>query len=188
MGLVSIQRFVIEGGNHLSHRFFGIWARDYRCPGLPGCRFKFGSEAFPLHLEVFVRPGNLYLSVRQVGPVFTNISYAKGEAPTHCFADFLFDFCLSRLPIRPVGLKNFFPVNNLHEGTPFAVTGSPNGFERVPGLHPPSGCSNMVGDLYTKSFGFGIENKNWQKCFDFLSKTVLRLQNCTVSTFLQFKG
>ena len=79
--LVSIQRFVIEGGNHLCHRFFCIWARDYRRPGLPGCRFKFGSEAFPLHLEVFVRPGNLYLSVCQVGPVFTNISDTKGEAP-----------------------------------------------------------------------------------------------------------
>ena len=79
-------------------------------------------------------------------------------------------------------------MNNLHEGTPFAVTGSPNGFKRIPGLDPPSGYGNMVGDLYTKSFGFGIENQNWQKCFDFLSKTVLRLQNCTVSTLLQFKG
>ena len=65
-----------RGGNHLSHRFFGIWAGDYRCPGLLAAGSSL-SEAFPLHLEVFVRPGNLYLSVRQVGSGFREHN-AKG--------------------------------------------------------------------------------------------------------------
>ena len=186
--LVSIQRFVIKGRHHFCHRFFGIRTLDHRRPGLFSCRLKFGSEAFPLHLEVFVRPGNLDLPVCQVGPVFTNISDTKGEAPTHCLANFLFDFCLGFLAIGPIGLKDFVPVNDLHEGTSFAVTSPPKGIERIPGLNPPGGCGNMIGNLYAKAFGFGIENQNGQKCFDFLSKTVPRFQNCTVSTFLQCKG
>ena len=188
MGLVSIQRFVIECGHHLSHRFSSIWAGDHRRPSLFSCRLKFGSEAFPLHLEVFICPGNLNLPSRKIGPVFTNISDTKGEAPPHCLADFLFNFCLGFLAIRPIGLKDFLPVNDFHESTPFAVTSPPNRIERIPGLNPPGGCGNMIRNLYAKAFGFRIENENRQKTFDFFSKTIPRLQDCTVRTLLQCEG
>ena len=188
VGLVGIEGFVVESGHHLRHRLLGVGTRDYRRPSFLGRRLELGSKAFPLHVQVLVRPWNVDLPSGHVGTVLTNVGNVHGEAPAHGLVHVLANACLRHPGIRPIGLEGLLAVNDLNESPSAPVSRAPKSLQGIPRFDPPGGSGDVIGHLDPKAPRSGIKNENGQKPFDFLSETVLGLQNGPVGAFLQLEG
>ena len=186
--LVSVQGLVVEGGHHLGHRLLGFGSGNHGRPSLLYTRFQLGGEALPFYGKVLVRPRDVDLPSRQIGPVFSNVSDVNGESATHGLGHLLLDACLCCPFVRPKGLQGLSSMDDLHECPSAPVARAPHGLERIARLDRPGGSGDVIGNLYGESLRFRIHHQNGQQSLDLLAEAVLGLKNGPIGALLQLEG
>ena len=188
VGLVGVEGLVVEGRDHLGDGLLGVGTCNHCRPSLLYARFQLGGEMLPLYAKVLVRPGNVDLSSRQVGPILTNVGDVHGETAAHGFGHLLLDLCLSDPFGSPKSLQGLSPMDDLHEGATAPVPRSPNSLERIARLDSPSGSRNVIGNLYGKPFRFRIHHEEGQETLDLLAEAILGLKDSAIGALLQLEG